>query len=178
MAITPDTKDWTSVLERPCGECGFDAGVLEVGAIPDRLRENAAAWRFILGGRPDEELRRRPSDDRWSDLEYACHVRDVFRMASLRLGRMLDDDDPMFQNWDQDATAVEDRYGEQDPSMVAGELSEAANALADSYAAVPENAWSRPGRRSDGANFTIGSFGRYIVHDPTHHLVDVGYTGG
>ncbi|HEY5013683.1 MAG TPA: DinB family protein, partial [Acidimicrobiia bacterium] len=23
--ITPDTKDWTWVLERPCPECGFDA---------------------------------------------------------------------------------------------------------------------------------------------------------
>ena len=25
MAIVPDTKDWTWVLERPCDECGFDA---------------------------------------------------------------------------------------------------------------------------------------------------------
>jgi hypothetical protein len=23
-AITPDTKDWTWVLERACPECGFD----------------------------------------------------------------------------------------------------------------------------------------------------------
>ena len=25
MSITPDTKDWTWVLERPCPECGFEA---------------------------------------------------------------------------------------------------------------------------------------------------------
>lgn len=25
MAIVPDTKDWTWVLERACPECGFDA---------------------------------------------------------------------------------------------------------------------------------------------------------
>lgn len=25
MAIEPDTKDWTWVLDRPCPECGFEA---------------------------------------------------------------------------------------------------------------------------------------------------------
>ena len=24
MPITPDTKDWTWVMERPCPDCGFD----------------------------------------------------------------------------------------------------------------------------------------------------------
>jgi hypothetical protein len=31
----------------------------------------------------------RPSDDRWSALEYACHVRDVFRLYDERLEMML-----------------------------------------------------------------------------------------
>jgi len=30
-----------------------------------------------------------------------------------------------------------------------------------------------PGRRSDGAVFTVASFARYMVHDPVHHLYDV-----
>ena len=35
MTDTPgDDKDWTWVLERPCPECGFDAGALEVAQIP------------------------------------------------------------------------------------------------------------------------------------------------
>jgi hypothetical protein len=34
--------------------------------------------------------------------------------------------------------------------------------------------WSRPGHRSDGAVFTIDSFTRYLLHDPLHHLWDVG----
>ena len=31
---------------------------------------------------------------------------------------MLDHDDPLFANWDQDATAVAERYHEQDPVVV------------------------------------------------------------
>jgi hypothetical protein len=33
--------------------------------------------------------------------------------------------------------------------------------------------WRRPGRRSDGARFSIASFSRYLLHDPVHHLYDV-----
>jgi hypothetical protein len=33
--------------------------------------------------------------------------------------------------------------------------------------------WARPGTRGDGAHFTIESFGRYLIHDPIHHLHDV-----
>ena len=66
--------------------------------------------------------RQRPRPDVWSPLEYACHVRDVFRLFDQRLGLMLAEDDPQFANWDQDDTAVDDRYGEQDPAVVAGEL--------------------------------------------------------
>jgi hypothetical protein len=34
--------------------------------------------------------------------------------------------------------------------------------------------WARPGRRSDGASFTVETFARYFAHDWVHHLHDVG----
>jgi hypothetical protein len=110
----------------------------------------------------------------WSPLEYGCHVRDVFRLFDTRLGLMLSTYDPLFANWDQDETAVAERYGEQDPTVVAVELLAAGDAVAASFAAVEGDQWERPGRRSDGAAFTVRSFGRYFVHDPVHHLHDVG----
>lgn len=33
--------------------------------------------------------------------------------------------------------------------------------------------WNRTGNRSDGAHFTIETFGRYFLHDPVHHPYDV-----
>jgi hypothetical protein len=171
VPIEPDTKDWTWVLERPCPDCGFDASAVSVADVPKLIRDNAAHWPAVLD-RPD--VRARPSSDRWSPLEYACHVRDVFRLFDLRLHRMLDEDDPTFVNWDQDETAVADRYGEQDPAMVAAELSVAADQIAASFTAVQPEQWQRRGTRSDGARFTVASFARYLVHDPVHHLWDVG----
>jgi Mycothiol maleylpyruvate isomerase N-terminal domain len=86
---------------------------------------------------------------------------------------MLDENDPTFSNWDQDETAVADRYAEQDPESVGDELVAAASQLADSFAAVRPEQHARPGTRSDGARFTVETFARYLIHDPVHHLWDV-----
>ncbi|MEU9128546.1 DinB family protein [Kitasatospora sp. NPDC048540] len=170
--ITPDTKDWTWVLERPCADCGLDTPAVDPEAVAGMVRVNAAAWVDLLAGDP-AELRRRPDPQTWSLLEYACHVRDVFRLFEIRLGLMLDQDDPAFPNWNQDDTAVEDRYAEQDPARVAVELAEAAAVLAGSFEQVGGAQWQRTGARSDGARFTVASFAQYLIHDPVHHLHDV-----
>ena len=170
MPIVPDSKDWTWVLERSCPECGLDTSTLDREAIADMIRANAPAWRAVLG---DDRVTERPSDDVWSGLEYGCHVRDVFRLYDERLARMLGEDDPLYPNWDQDATAVDDRYDLQHPARVADEVESAAYDLAGRFDTVDGDQWQRRGRRSDGASFTVETFARYMVHDPIHHLHDV-----
>ena len=170
MAIAPDTKDWTWVLDRPCPECGFDVRSFPREDVGAMVRANAEKWTALLA---DPRASKRPSEDVWSALEYGCHVRDVFELYDERLVMMIEQDEPSYPNWDQDATAIEQRYGEQDPSRVAGELKAAAAALADRFDAVSEDEWERTGLRSDGARFTIESFARYLIHDPVHHVNDV-----
>ena len=167
--IVPDDKDWTWVLERPCPECGFDASTALAHQVAGMVRDNAATWPALLA---HPLAATRPDPATWSALEYACHVRDVFRLYDRRLGWMLDEDDPLFPNWDQDATAVEDGYASQDPDTVGAELVEAAEVLAAHFESLPPEAWARPGRRSDGAAFTVDTFARYFVHDPIHHASD------
>jgi len=171
MTIVPDTKDWTWVLGRPCPECGFDTSSFPREAVAGMLTTNASAWQEQLTGSGD--LRIRPAPDKWSALEYGCHVRDVFRLYDYRLDLMLTQDDPLFPNWDQDETAITSRYAEQDPAEVAAELGAAASSLADRFDSVTGDQWQRVGRRTDGAGFTVETFARYFIHDPVHHLHDV-----
>jgi hypothetical protein len=172
VPIVPDEKDWTWVLERPCLECGFDATAVPPESVAALLRINAAAWAEVLQG-TDEVVRARPGEDRWSALEYACHVRDVCALYHHRLDLMLREEDPLYPNWDQDVTAIEAAYGGQSPAVVASELAAAASVLAGSFEAVQGDQWLRPGRRSDGARFSVAGFSRYLLHDPVHHLFDV-----
>ncbi|MET0894307.1 MAG: DinB family protein, partial [Acidimicrobiia bacterium] len=48
-----------------------------------------------------------------------------------------------------------------------------ADALAARLDALTAQQWARPGRRSDGASFTIDTISRYMVHDTIHHVWDV-----
>jgi hypothetical protein len=170
MPIVPDDKNWTWVLERACPQCGFDGSAYSPADAPASIEANALQWRRLLL-HPQATLR--PNEATWSALEYGCHVRDVFRLYLVRLNLMLNEDGPQFENWDQDATAVTDRYSDQSPTVVADELVTAAVALADRFAAVQPDQAGRTGFRSDGAAFTIDSFTRYMVHDPVHHVWDV-----
>jgi hypothetical protein len=172
MSMAPDEKDWTWVLHRQCPECGFDASSLPREAIAPLVRANAAQWRTLLSA-PADQLRHRPRADRWSTLEYACHVRDVFALFGQRLHLMLSEDTPTYPNWDQDRSAVDDRYNDQEPALVSAQLTSAADDLASEFDAVRGEAWDRRGSRSDGATFNVLTFGRYLIHDPIHHLHDV-----
>jgi DinB superfamily len=176
VTLVPDTKDWTWVLQKACPECGFDTRTVTRQALPGMLHQNAAAWGQVLAD-AEGSAHVRPSPDRWSTLEYACHVRDVFRTFDERLRLMVSVDDPTFSNWDQDATAVADRYNDQSPREVASQVTSAAGTLADGFSELSETQWGRRGSRSDGARFTIETLGRYLMHDPVHHLYDVGAPG-
>ena len=165
-----DTKDWVWAATRPCAECGFDPTAIDDVAVANTLRGTTSRWAAVLAG-PD--ARDRPKPAVWSPLEYACHVRDVHRVFTGRVTLMLTEDAPQFANWDQYKAAVAGRYWAADPAVVAAELAEAAEQSAAGYDAVPADAWSRTGMRSNGSAFTISSIGHYHLHDVVHHLYDV-----
>ncbi|NMM15864.1 MAG: DinB family protein [Cellulomonas sp.] len=170
--IEPDTKDWTWVLDERCPECGFAA--LDVAAnvaIAATVRTLAPRWVGVLSR---SDARERPEPSVWSVLEYGAHVRDVHLVFGARLVSMLEHDDPLFENWDQDAAAVADRYDLQSPAVVASELADVSDALADAFDGVEGEEWDRPGRRSNGSVFTVSTLGLYFLHDVIHHLHDVG----
>lgn len=171
LAPLPDDKDWTIVLTQPCAECGYDAASIEVARLPHLVRDAAAPWRAVLSR---ADAAQRPAPQVWSPLEYACHVRDLLTIFTGRLALMLAHDDPAFEDWDQDATALKERYWAQDPAVVAAGLAAAAEANAAGWDQVGEDDWRRRGLRSNGSRFTVDSLGRYLLHDLRHHLWDVG----
>lgn len=170
VAPVPDEKDWTWAIGRSCPECGFDPGAVQHDEVaPLTLAYTAALRRSLL--RPDAG--ERPAATVWSPLEYACHVRDVCELFDRRLSLMLSDDDPRFDNWDQDATAIEQQYWLQEPVVVEQELTHRATEVAARFGGVSDEQWQRPGRRSNGSVFTVHTFALYFLHDLAHHAWDV-----
>ncbi|GAB4099524.1 DinB family protein [Sinomonas halotolerans] len=170
MAITPDTKDWTWVLDEKCPECGFDADSLTPQDVAERIDAALPRWDAVMS-RPG--VAERPDGSTWSPLEYGFHVRDVFELFRHRLGLILAEDGAQFPDWNQDATALEKDYGHADPETVRAELAEQGALARDAFAAVPSEAFGRRGLRSNGSAFTVVTLARYFLHDVEHHLADV-----
>lgn len=168
-APPPEDRDWTYVIMEGCTECGFTP--FDATLAADRLRASVPRWRAALSA---DSATTRPAPLTWSPLEYGCHVRDVNATMGHRLELMLDHDGALFENWDQDATAVEDRYWAQDPGTVANELAVEAERAASTLDSVSGEAWLRRGTRSNGSQFTVETLAVYFLHDVEHHLHDVG----
>ena len=168
IGVPPDTRDWTFVITEGCEECGFAPQDPELTG--QRLRATIPTWHTRLAAATASE---RPAPTVWSAVEYGCHVRDTCRLFRQRLELMLGEVNPEFPNWDQDATAVEEGYFDQDPTDVAQVLGREAEATAAAFDAVKPDQWSRPGRRSNGSTFTVRTFAVYFLHDIEHHIHDV-----
>ncbi len=166
-----DGRDWTFVLQTSCDECGVDVRDLDDRELAGLVRSAGRTWQLLLDEHADDAaISTRPAPDTWSPVEYAEHVRDVLRRYRDRTLLMLSEDDPLFADWDPDTSAV--RYGRTDARTVGAELVAAADALAAVYDGLGATALARPGRRSDGASFSVGSMGRYMLHDVLHHVRD------
>lgn len=169
-APVPDDKDWTWVLDRPCPDCGFVASDWDVPALAGLIRSTTPTWLTAL---QRDDVRARPEPATWSVLEYGAHVRDVHRTMRARLELTLTEETPTFANWDQDATALAERYDLQDPTQVAAELADAAEQAAALYDTVTADQRERRALRSNGSEFTVLTLTRYHLHDIVHHLHDI-----
>ena len=161
-----------------CPECAFDPNGVTAADLPEAVaglgrRYQAPLTRF-LPGEDTSLLVAHPLPGVWSALAYACHVRDVIALFDGRIGQMLSEDNPEFEFWDHEAAVETDAYEKQAPTEVASAVATNAASLSATLAAVPDDGWDRPGRRSDGEMFTVLGLGRYALHEGTHHLLDIG----
>jgi hypothetical protein len=158
-----------------CDECGFDYGSVGRATVPDALRRLAGTYGQILGAIPPSALRAHPRAGTWSALEYSCHYRDVLRAQRQRVLLAQTEDRPTFASMRREERVLEEGYNEQAPPAVAGELADAAQALAATLAGLDAAGWTRTAlyRWPVRAVRTVGWIGCHTVHEGVHHLLDI-----
>jgi hypothetical protein len=163
-ALDPDT----------CRECGFSYAVGR-SEILSWLRSDAQAFLDTLHRFDDRAVRTRPEPDTWSPLEYACHVRDVLGVQTDRILLAQREVDPVFVPMGRDERAVEDRYNEQDPRLVAAQLAEAADRFASLLERLDDAGWERTGMYNypEPALRTVEWIAVHTIHELLHHRADL-----
>jgi S-DNA-T family DNA segregation ATPase FtsK/SpoIIIE len=158
-----------------CKDCGYVYGAVCRADIPLLLQARAGDFRIRLDHVKAEVLRAHPRSDSWSALEYACHVRDIFRVQRQRVELALVEDEPHFSPMRREERVVEERYNEQEPSSVAEELIDAAGRLAGTFGSLDDAGWNRTGVYNWPSTRvrTIEWIGQHTLHEAQHHLQDI-----
>lgn len=158
-----------------CPQCRFDYDAADSASVPIALTAIGADFQDRLRAAHDpSRLRRRPAEEVWSALEYACHVRDVLLIQRDRLYLALVEDTPSFARMYRDERATLARYNSRDPHDVADQIAVAARLAAEAFSKLDGNQWTRrliynwPEARQQNVLW----LGAHTVHEGRHHLGD------
>jgi DinB superfamily len=158
----------------PCQECGYDYESLDRAQVLRAVASLADEHRLLLASVPGERLRDHPRPGSWSPLEYGCHVRDVLRFQRERAVLAQAEQAPQFTSMRRDERAVEERYNDQDPRVIANEIVAGAGRFTGTLGALDDQGWLRTGIYPYPAPEvrTVEWIGRWTAHELAHHLFD------
>ena len=113
--------------------------------------------------------------DGWSVHQLAAHTRDVEKMVyGLRVRRTLEEDDPLFENFDGDAYMAAHYNPEEPLASILDELADSVRANVARLRALPPDAWTRPSRHETyGAGFTAQTWVERALAHVEEHLRSV-----
>jgi hypothetical protein len=131
-----------------------DGRIEALAAYTDRLDELAAVFTDASAG-DGELLDRRPAPDAWSVGEVLHHLADAELQQSVRLRRMLTEDDPTWLAWDEAAYAGSLGYDARPAADALALVLAIRNVNVRLLASMPLEHWSR------------------TAHHPEHGSVDV-----
>jgi hypothetical protein len=161
---------------RICDECSFDwdlavDGVLRtLASFPDGYRTRLDRFRRA----PDAGvIRRRPSPEVWSALEYAAHLRDVIDFYTDRIDRVLTEERPQMTGVDFSSMPERRGYVEEDPAVVVDEIAGSSVVIEERLRSLSADQWARVGIGMDGDERTLLVLARRLAHDGQHHLLDL-----
>jgi hypothetical protein len=118
---------------------------------------------------PRESLTAHPISGKWSSAEIVHHLADSETTSALRLRRLLVEDHPLIQGYDQDAYATRLSYNKRDiaPSLEA--FKSARETTAQLLDLMSDEDWQREGTHSESGAYTPEDWLRiYATHAHNH----------
>lgn len=165
-------------MREQCAECGFDGDSVSVSDAIVTLRSLGRRWRGVtaaLDGDDGDVLRRRPSPDVWSALEYAAHARDTIAANSWVMDRALVEDRPAIEWPGDDVLATRAPSEATDIVVAVDDLAANAERLAARAERTDAGDWRRVVVVRGGMEGDVDALWllRHAVHEGVHHLKDV-----
>ena len=122
-----------------------------------------------LKGFPADSLGARPITGKWSAREIVHHLGDSETTSGLRLRRLLSEDHPLIQGYDQDVYAKELRYNEREPGPSLDLFRSTRACTAQLFDFMTDEDWRREGTHSESGSYSAEDWLKiYAAHAHNH----------
>ena len=134
----------------------------------DQYRAGIAEVHRALEGAPTAELDRRPAPTEWTAREVAHHLADSETMSTIRLRRLIAEDEPLIPAYDEKAFAHRLHYDRPiDASLAVFAAVRTANI--ELLGTLTEAEWQRGGTHSEDGPYSVETWLRiYATHGHDH----------
>ena len=122
-----------------------------------------------LHGFPADKLGDHPIPGKWSAREIVHHLGDSESTAAIRLRKLLVEESPVIQGYDQDLYATGLRYNERDMAPALEAFRAARATTSQLLALLSEADWKREGVHSESGRYTMEDWlSIYAAHAHNH----------
>ncbi|MDT7687986.1 MAG: hypothetical protein QOJ70_1421 [Acidobacteriota bacterium] len=122
-----------------------------------------------LEGFPDDKLSAHPLAGKWSAREIVQHLADSEMTSAIRLRKLLTEEAPWIQGYDQDDYAARLRYNERDIAPALDALRGSRSTTVQLLDSMSDDEWTREGTHSESGRYTTEDWLRiYAAHAHNH----------
>jgi hypothetical protein len=122
-----------------------------------------------LEGFTDAEMTEHPLPGKWSAREIVQHLADSEMNSAVRLRKLLTEESPQIQGYDQDIYATSLRYNERDIQPALDAFRGARATTAQLLDSMTEEDWAREGTHSESGRYTASDWLKiYAAHAHNH----------
>jgi len=124
----------------------------------------------LIADRSLEELQRPAEDGGWGMVEILPHMRDWEEITHDRVWRILAEDRPELEEYDDSLWAIERDYSSQDPHQVFHRFTELRRELVERLRDLDDAAWQRTAVLEGHGEITLRSLMNEAVDHDADHL--------
>jgi hypothetical protein len=138
-------------------------------ALIEQYRDGTAVVEAAIAGLSDEELDRRPTERGWTAREVVHHLADSEMTSAVRLRRLLAEDTPVIQGYDEEEFARRLHYGARPIASSLSALRGARESTASLLEELAEEEWARAGTHSESGPYSVETWLEiYAAHAHDH----------
>lgn len=127
-----------------------------------------------LAGFPPESLTAHPIPGKWSAAEIVHHLADSETTSALRLRRLLAEDHPLIQGYDQDQYAANLHYTEREIAPALQAFRFARETTTQLIHLMTDEDWHREGTHSESGSYTTEDWLRIYAAHAHNHAAQIG----